>query len=125
MAKVVDTREAFEAFVLLLRTHEEGVFFSHQNAAGERQWHCGVGKAERVNFDHPEFPVFCATDFLGEQNIAWKFDYQKSGTQEAPKFPYATRLPKVKKKKFTLKAQTEETEISFMEKIKEISVSSV
>jgi len=116
----MNLREAFEAFVILMKTHEEGVFFSHRTPEGKTQWHCGVGKAEKVDFDHPSFPFFCVTDFLGKECLGWKFEYRQSGDIRAEKFSYEARLPRAQRQRFSLKAKSQESKKSFMVKIKEI-----
>jgi len=110
--KIIGTHEAFDAFVGLMTSQPEGVFFSHLSEEGDSQWHHGVGEAEKVDFDHDDFPFFCVTDFLGEKNIAWKFRKVSVGNGQ-------TSSPK-KSKKFHLKARSLETEKSFTEKIKQI-----
>lgn len=116
------TEEAYLYFLGALKTEEEGVFWSRVTE-GDSQWTFGAGQAQKKDFDDACFPLFAASDFLGNHNLVWYFDRWYSsvlkggGVLEQEKELSPVFYPSLKS---SLGSCVQEKAFDFCEKIKHI-----
>lgn len=130
----ISLEDAFLFFVQKIMDGNEGCFFvlNRPEVAANPIWVMGWGQKKCAKFEDKVFPKFCTTDFLGEQNNVWAFEYSMDSDHLLldidlelnliQKQKIVEQLEAVKKieLKNDLKRYASETKLSFMEKVQNI-----